>query len=88
MNQHVKELVQLAKKHNKMPVLIKQLQYENSTLIGKAFSDTEIIEMWYDNILKNAYQELTWDDSYTFEVEFLKTLNKWQYRQEKTILHQ
>ena len=48
MNQHVKELVQLAKKHNKMPVLIKQLQIDKSTWKGKCYSETQIIEMWYD----------------------------------------
>ena len=82
MNQHVKELVQLAKKHNKMPVLIKQLQIAKSTWKGKCYSDTEIIGMWYDNILNNAYQELAWDEHYTFEAEFLKTINKWQQYQQ------
>ena len=94
MSHHIIELVKLAKKHNKMPVLIKQLQYENSTWKGKCYSETEIIEMWYDDILKNAYQELAWDDYYTFETEFMRTINTWQYQQEKiklqqkTMLHQ
>jgi len=88
MSQHIKELVQLAKKHNKMPVLIKQLQYDKSTWKGKCYSETQIIEMWYDDMVERYYTDWVWDDIYTFETEFMRTIYKWQYQQEKIRLQQ
>ena len=85
MEQYIRCLVKLAKKHKKMPVLIKQLQIDKSTWRGKVFSDKQIIYIWYDNILKNFYQESVWNDYHTFEQEFINTINKWQWEQQNNI---
>jgi hypothetical protein len=51
MNQHVKELVQMAKKNNSMPILMKMLPIHRK-LFYKNLTDTEIIEKWYEVIHK------------------------------------
>ena len=52
----VKLMVQMAKKNNSMPVLMKTLQIHRK-LFYKNLTDTEIIEKWYQGI--NNYWQAT-----------------------------
>ena len=49
MSQHVKELVQMAKKNKSMPVLMKMLQIDRKLFYHNS-TDAEIIETWYEVI--------------------------------------
>jgi len=73
MNQHVKELVQMAKKNKSMPILMKMLQIDRKLFYHNS-TDAEIIETWYE-VIHNDWKATKTLDNTTINDVFKEYIN-------------